>query len=54
VEKMFLSVRDTSEALSIGRTKIYGLIKEGRLATVKVGRRRLIKMSSIRAIADRA
>lgn len=51
MERLLLTVRQTSETLSLGRTKIYELIKEGRLSTVKVGRRTLVRMSSIRAVA---
>jgi excisionase family DNA binding protein len=44
------SVKGAAEALSLGRTSIYALIKEGRLETVKLGRRTLVKTASIRAL----
>ncbi|MEA3538778.1 MAG: excisionase family DNA-binding protein [Pseudomonadota bacterium] len=34
----------------VGLTYIYGLIKEGKLEAVKVGGRRLVKVSSIRRL----
>ena len=47
---MLLSIQETSNALRLGRTSIYNFIKEGRLETVKLGRRTLVKISSIKAL----
>ncbi|HEU0099028.1 MAG TPA: helix-turn-helix domain-containing protein [Allosphingosinicella sp.] len=52
METLATSVKGAAEALSLGRTSIYVLIKEGRLETVKLGRRTLIKTASIRALLD--
>ena len=46
------SITDAARALSLGRTSIYALINEGRLKTIKIGRRRLIKVESIRELLD--
>ncbi len=46
------SVNDAAKALSLGRTSIYALIREGRLETIKLGRRTLIKVASIRRLLD--
>ena len=35
--------------LSLGRTKIYALIADGRIPTVRIGRRRLIRRADIEA-----
>lgn len=53
MEPVAISINGAARALSLGRTSIYQLIKEGRLETVKLGRRTLIKVASIHAlIAD--
>ncbi|WP_051520210.1 helix-turn-helix domain-containing protein [Sphingobium sp. Ant17] len=50
MEPIATSINDAAKALSLGRTSIYALIKEGRLDTVKLGRRTLVKTASIRAL----
>ena len=45
-EKLAYTVAEASYAISIGRTKIYELMKTGELATVKVAGRRLIPRTS--------
>lgn len=52
MEPIATSVNDAARALSLGRTSIYALIKEGRLEMVKLGRRTLIKTASIRALVE--
>ena len=54
MEPVVTSVKDAAKALSLGRTSIYSLIKDGRLETVKLGRRTLIKIESIRNLVDDA
>ena len=50
--KAFLaSIPDAQRALGIGRSTAYRLIEEGQLETVKIGRRTLVKVSSIRMLA---
>ena len=51
MEKLLLSISDAAHALSIGRSKMYQLISEGKIVTVTIGRRRLVRSESIRAIA---
>jgi excisionase family DNA binding protein len=51
MEPICVSINDTACALGIGRTKIYELINAGQLETVKIGRRTLVRIASIRAIA---
>jgi excisionase family DNA binding protein len=48
MEPLATTVPNAAAALGIGRTTLYDLIKGGRLETMKVGRRTLIKMDSLR------
>lgn len=48
---LLLPISETCKALGIGRSTVYRLIQEGALATVKVGRRTLVRTASIRALA---
>lgn len=52
MEVIAASIKDTARALSLGRTSIYSLIKEGRLEAFKLGRRTLIKTESIRRLIE--
>lgn len=54
-ESKILAVRVSRamEVLGIGKTKIYDLIADGELETVKVGRRTLIVQASIDAFFER-
>ena len=52
MEPIATSINGAARALSLGRTSIYALIKEGKLEAVKLGRRTLIKTASIRALID--
>ncbi len=51
MEPILLAVPETCHALGIGKTKLYDLISAGRLEVVKIGRKTLIRASSIRALA---
>ena len=50
--RLLLSIEDAAAALAIGRSKAYQLMSEGRLLTVQIGRRRLVRIDSLRAIAN--
>lgn len=52
MDKLAYSINETARALSMGRTSIYQLIGEGRLEAFKLGRRTLIKASSIKRLVD--
>lgn len=43
-------VNEAVAAYGVGRTKLYALMKEGKLKTVKVGGRRLIPAESLEAL----
>ena len=51
MEVLLVSINDAAQALNLGRTSIYGLIKEGKLETRKMGRRRLVTTASIKRLA---
>lgn len=46
------SVAEACELTSLGRSKIYALISEGKLVTRKVGKRTLILASSLWELVD--
>lgn len=50
MEPVTVTIDDAKKAIGIGHTKLYELINEGRLETVKIGRRTLVKTASIRAL----
>jgi hypothetical protein len=52
MEIIAASINDTAKALSLGRTSIYVLIREGRLETIKMWRRTLIKTASVRRLLN--
>jgi len=54
MEPIALSVQEARKALGLGLTKTYELINEGKLDTVKIGRRTLVKTASIRALVEAA
>lgn len=54
MEPVTVTVQGARAALGLGTTKIYELIGTGKLQTVKVGRRTLVKISSIRALVEAA
>ena len=54
MEKMLLSPQEVSEALGVGRTKVYELINSGDLHRVKIGNCTKIPVGSLRAfLAER-
>ena len=50
-EAFLFSIEDAARALGIGRSKTYHLISQGRLLTVTIGRRRLVRIDSVKALA---
>ena len=51
METLAISISEAAKALSLGRTTIYAMIADGRLEAFRLGRRRLVKVASIRALA---
>jgi excisionase family DNA binding protein len=52
MEPLTVTVSEACKVLGLGRTKIYDLIGKGRLETLKIDKRTLIKTASIRALVD--
>ncbi len=52
MEPIVISVKNASKALGLGRTSIYALINQGKLETIKIGRRTLVTVSSIRRLIE--
>ena len=51
MKSLLVSITDSADALSIGRTSIYELIRSGQLETRKIGRRRLVTAESLERLA---
>lgn len=54
METLTVTISDARRATGLGKTKLYELIAEGALSTIKIGRRTLVKTDSIRALVDQA
>jgi excisionase family DNA binding protein len=50
MEPLALSINDTAKTLGVGRTSIYAMLADGRLDAFHLGRRRLVRMESIRRL----
>jgi excisionase family DNA binding protein len=49
-----VTIEGAKKATGLGATKIYELIGQGKLDTVKIGRRTLVKTASLRALVEAA
>jgi len=54
MEQLTISVKETMRALDLGRTTVNAMIADNRLESVKLGRRRLVKVDSIRRLIENA
>jgi excisionase family DNA binding protein len=54
IEPEFISVDQTCVVTGLGRTGIYELIAAGKLESVKVRKRRLVRLRSARAVNSAA
>ena len=52
IEPIGYSINDACVASSLKRTYLYELIKDGRLETVKIGRRTIVKADSLRRLIE--
>lgn len=51
-EPLAYSVAEACRVSSIGKTRLYALINEGKLRATKVGKRTLISAASLRALIE--
>jgi excisionase family DNA binding protein len=54
MDPLLASIWDAGKMLAVGRSTIYRLIWDGRLEVVKIGRRTLIRIASIRRLVGEA
>jgi len=47
-----LTVEEAARRLSLGRTTLYALLKDGQITSVRIGRRRRIPISAVAAYAN--
>lgn len=52
LEPLAYSIKEACRASSLGRTRLYQLIAEGRLEARKVGKRTIIPAASLRALIE--
>ena len=52
IEPLAYSISEACRVSSLGRTRIYQLIKEGQLEVRKIGKRTIIPAASLRALID--
>jgi excisionase family DNA binding protein len=52
LEPVLVSIPDAARLLGIGKTKCYELLAKGSLSAVTIGSRRLVKLESVKALAD--
>lgn len=53
-KKLLCSIAEACDILSIGRTKIYSMLAEGSLPSIRLGTRRLIPVESLRGLIAQA
>lgn len=51
MDNVLASIPEAARMLSIGRSTLYRLIADGHIQTVKIGRRTLVRVSSIRQLS---
>lgn len=52
LEPLAYSIADACALTSLGRTRLYQLINEGKLQVRKIGKRTLVPAASLRALID--
>jgi hypothetical protein len=52
IERIGYSVRETMESLGICKATVFSLIKQGKIRTITIGKRRIISVQSLRDFVD--
>lgn len=52
IQPLAYSIDDACRVSSLGRTRLYQLINEGKLQVRKIGKRTLVPAASLRALID--
>ena len=52
IERISVSIQEAAKMLGISKPHFYPLIKEGKVRTVKIGRRILVSVQSLREFVD--
>jgi excisionase family DNA binding protein len=52
-ERLLVSVREAARRLGIGRDAAYDLVRQGRLRSIAVGRKRLVPVVELEAFVER-
>lgn len=50
---LLMTIEEAAETLRLGRTFTYGLVMDGKLQSIKIGRRRLVMRTSLKEFIDR-
>ena len=52
-ERLSVGIEEAAEMLGVGRSSVFGLVKDGLLRSIKIGKRRLIPLTELRAFLER-
>ena len=53
VDRLLLGIEDVQRALGIKRSMVFSLLQRGDLASTKIGRRRLVRVTALEAYVER-
>lgn len=54
MERICCSVADAAKAIGVSRATLYNYLADGKIDTVKVGGRRLVKIESVKRLVEAA
>ncbi|MBN9098122.1 MAG: helix-turn-helix domain-containing protein [Pseudonocardia sp.] len=53
MDRLLLTAEEVAEVLNVGRCKVYDLIRNGEIESIKIGRLRRIPVDNVRKFAER-